>query len=80
MLYEYTGKIFCFQVNHFSLILNVLNCTTNTVFLYDPVALQGVIKKRKIKSVKCKLQFHHISLRSDAKCKVMQNLPLINSL
>ena len=73
-------KYTLFKLIIFSLISNALNCTTNTVFLHDPVALEGVIKKRKIKSVKCKLQFHHISLRSDAKCKVMQNLPLINSL
>ena len=80
MLYEYTDKIFSLKVNHLFMNFKCFELHHEYSVLHDPVALEGVIKKRKIKSVKCKLQFHHISLRSDAKCKVMQNLPLINSL
>ena len=47
--------------------------------LNDLDLLRGVIKKRRIRSMNYELQFHHISIHSDAKSNVMQILPLVNS-
>ena len=58
---------------------NIYEFNREKMCLHDPDLLRGVIKKRRIRSMKYELQFHHISIHSDAKSNVMQILPLVNS-